>query len=92
MALGATGRAVVSLILRQSARLAGVGLAIGAVVTLGVLTGLTAAIHLRNISLIDFGAFATGSVIVALATALAAYHPARRAARIDPSRTLHADN
>ena len=92
MALGATARAVVTLVLRQSARLACIGLAIGGVVTFAVLTGLMAAIELRNISLIDPGAFATGVLIVTLATALAAFHPARRAARIDPSRTLHSDN
>jgi len=92
MALGATARAVVTLVLRQSARLAGIGLAIAGVATFVVLTGLMAAIELRNISFIDPCAFATGFLIVALATALGAFLPARRAARIDPSRTLHSDN
>jgi ABC-type antimicrobial peptide transport system permease subunit len=91
MALGATSRAVVGLVLRQSGRLAGLGIAIGAVVTFGLMQGLSAAIHLRTITLLDVGAFASGSLVVATATLLAAYYPARNATRVDPLQTLHSD-
>ena len=52
---------------------------------------LDAAIHLDTISLLDIGAFAAGVVLVLVATLLAAYQPARRATRINPSETLRAD-
>jgi ABC-type antimicrobial peptide transport system permease subunit len=91
MALGATSGAVVGLVLRQSVRLAGLGIAIGAAVTFGMMQALSAVIHLRTITLVDTGAFATGVLVVGAATLFAAYHPARNATRIDPSRTLHSD-
>jgi putative ABC transport system permease protein len=91
MALGATARAVATLVLRQSLRLAGIGAAIGAVVTFAVMGLLGSAIRLQQISLLDIGAFAVGVVVVLAATALAAYQPARRATRIDPSQALRSD-
>jgi hypothetical protein len=91
MALGATSRAVVALVLRQSGWLAGIGIASGAAVTFGVVKALGAVIHLRTITLLDAGAFSSGIVLVAAATLLAAYYPARNATRIDPSQTLHSD-
>ena len=91
MALGASGRAVVGLVLRQSMRLAGIGAAIGVLVTAGVLMALNAAIRLQTISLLDVGPFAAGLALIIAATALAAYQPARRATRLDPSVTLRTD-
>ena len=91
MALGATSRAVVGLVLRQSGRLAGLGIAIGAAITFAMMQALSAAIQLRTITLLDAGAFATGVLVVATATLFAAYRPARHATRIDPSQTLHSD-
>lgn len=91
MALGATARAVVSLVLRQSMRLAAIGTLIGAIVALVALQLLNAAVELETISLVDVGAFAAGLIVVVAATVLAAYQPARRATRIDPARTLRAD-
>jgi ABC-type lipoprotein release transport system permease subunit len=40
---------------------------------------------------VDIGAFAVGLALVTAATALAAYAPARRATRVDPSETLRAE-
>jgi ABC-type antimicrobial peptide transport system permease subunit len=91
MALGATAGAVVRLVLRQSTRLAGIGALAGGVVAFAAMKALSAAITLRAVSLVDVTAFAAGVALVMAATALAAYQPARRATRIDPSHTLRAD-
>jgi len=91
MALGATARAVVGLVMRQSLRLAAIGATVGVVVTFLVLTTLNAAMRLATVSLVDAGAFAAGLLLIVIATMLAAYQPARRATRIDPSQTLRAD-
>ena len=91
MALGATASSVVRLVMTQSARLAGFGAIFGVVAAFSVMTLLGAAVPLRGIAFIDAGAFAAGMAIVIAAAVLAAYAPARRAARIDPSITLRAD-
>ena len=91
MALGATGAAVVRMVMTQSARLAGVGAAIGLAVSLAVMKVLSSLITFQNVSVLDLGAFAASLAMVAVATALAAYGPARRATRVDPSETLRAE-
>jgi putative ABC transport system permease protein len=91
MALGATSRAVVRLVIRQSTRLAGLGAIIGVIIAFAVLKVLSSWIQLRSITLLDLAAFAGGLTLVMAAVALAAYHPARRATRIDPAQTLRAD-
>jgi ABC-type antimicrobial peptide transport system permease subunit len=91
MALGATAAAVIRLMVAQSARLAGIGAAVGGGVAFAVLHVLNSAIELETISLLDASAFAAGLALVLAASALAAYQPARRAARVDPARTLRAD-
>ena len=91
MALGATPRAVVALMLRQTTRLAGIGAAIGAGVAFAAMKTLSAAIQLDTISALDIVAFVAGIATVMAATLLAAYQPARRATLIDPSQTLRAD-
>ena len=78
-------------ILLHRERLAGVGAAIGLIVALGVMKVLSNLITLQNVSVLDAGAFAASLALVALATALAAYAPARRATRLDPSETLRAE-
>ena len=91
MALGATGTSVVQLVVRSSMRLAGVGAFVGAVAAFVALSLLSTAIRLREISLVDGAAFAAAVGVVVLATVLAAYHPARRATRVDPSQALRAE-
>jgi predicted permease len=91
MALGTAAAAVVRLVMGQSARLAGIGAAIGFTVAFGVLKVLSAAIHMSRVSVLDAAAFGGGLALIAVATAFAAYHPARRATRVDPAVTLRAD-
>lgn len=89
MALGATQRDILSLILRQGMALALSGMAIG----------LTAAFLLaRLISSLLFGVQATDpftfvgiSALLGLIALLASYIPAQRAARIDPMISLRCD-
>jgi predicted permease len=92
MALGASASSVVGLVMTQSARLAGFGAIFGVIAAFSVMTLLGAAVPLRGIAFVDAGAFAAGMAIVIAAAVLAAYAPARRAARIDPSITLRADS
>jgi len=91
VALGATGAAVVRLIVRQSARVAAIGAAIGLIVAFGGLKALSSVVRLQTISLLDATAFAASVALVVGAAALAAYQPARRATRIDPAQALRAD-
>jgi predicted permease len=91
MALGATGAAVVRLVMRQSARLAGTGIVVGLSIVFVALKTLSAVIQLREISLLDLAAFGGGVAVVAAAAALAAFQPARRATRVDPAETLRAE-
>lgn len=89
MALGATQRGIIRLVVRQGMVLA----------LLGVLTGLLAAFAFTRIvsgflfdvaatDLVTFSAIAALLVVVAL---LASYVPARRAARIDPLISLRSE-
>jgi predicted permease len=91
MALGASASAVVRLVAVQSARLAGLGAAVGVLLAFTVMKLLSAVIRLENVSVVDPGAFAVSVVLIAGAVALASYGPARRAARVDPSSMLRAD-
>lgn len=91
VALGATGGAVIRLILAQSARLAAIGALVGAAIAFGVLRLLGAAVPLRNITWIDAPAFGASLLLVACAMALATVVPAWRATRVNPSETLRAD-
>jgi putative ABC transport system permease protein len=86
VALGATRRDIIWLIMRQGAEIAAAG------TTIGVAAGLVAA---RSLASILYGtsmsdpatlAFAAGALTVA--TLAACYVPARRAAAVDPARTL----
>jgi predicted permease len=86
MALGARKRDVIAMILRETTRPVLVGLAIG-------LIGATAATHLMRailfgVSAFDPVSFAGVSILFFLIAMLAAYVPARRAARVDPMVAL----
>ena len=89
MALGARMEQAAGMVIRQSALLAGVGLAVGLVAALlvsGVLRSL-----LFEISPADPLTLAGAALVLIVVAVLAAYLPARRAARVDPMVALRAE-
>ena len=91
MALGAAAPAVVRLVMRQSARLAGAGAAIGLLFAFTVMEFLSSIIRLEEVSVLDPAAFAAGVALVTIAVALASYGPARRATHLDPASILKSE-
>ncbi len=92
MALGATAGAIVAMVMRQTAWMTGLGSAAGLAGAFVVLKILGAVVRMRGLSLIDATAFAIGLATVAAAAAIAAWQPARRAARVHPAEILRADS
>ncbi len=82
MALGADGRQILSLVLREGVMLALLGLCFG----LGgaYLVGRAMQSTLYGVSALDFEASSTVAVVLLAAALLACYVPARRASRVDP--------
>jgi predicted permease len=91
IALGATAGAVVRLVMRQTAWLTGLGAVVGLAGAFALLKILGTVVRLAAVSLLDGVAFGAGLALVVAAAAIAAYQPARRAARVDPALTLRAD-
>jgi predicted permease len=91
MALGATSGRVLRLVMRQCVRLSAWGVAAGLAVAFATMKLLSSVIQMRNVSVVDAGAFAVATCVVSAAAALAAYIPARRATRINPSQALRAN-
>ena len=100
MALGADSRQVVRALAREVAALVGVGTAVGLAVSLaGILvlrvTGATTSNGVASLSLyqpsIDPVAMAVIAIFTAMVGLVAAYVPARRAARMDPLVALRHD-
>lgn len=89
MALGATRESVVSLVLRQSARLALIGGAIGLALAIGV--SLLLRRLLIGIQPIDAVTFAIATAVLTGVLLIAAWTPARRAAAMDPMRALRSE-
>jgi ABC-type antimicrobial peptide transport system permease subunit len=87
MALGARQANVLKMVIGQSFRVAGVGLAIGLALAY-VLTRVASSL-LYNVIAVDFLAFAAFTLLLGFATLLATYVPAQRAAKIDPAVALH---
>jgi predicted permease len=82
MALGATSAQLFRVVLKHAARLIGVGLAVGAGLSLLVTPSL--GVFLAGLSPADPIAFAAAAIALALVTLVASYLPARRVGRIDP--------
>ena len=86
VALGATGGNVAWMVIRQGAMIAGIGTAIGLIAGLAAGRSLGALLYATSSSDPLTLAAASATLIVTVLTAC--YIPARRAARIDPARTL----
>jgi putative ABC transport system permease protein len=86
LALGASRRDIVGLVMRQAAAIAGVGLAVG--LGLGLLAARSLSAMLYDIPPWDPVALAAAGVVLAATALGASYLPARRAARVDPATTL----
>lgn len=89
MALGAQSRDVAGLFVRHSLALALLGVVIGSAAAAG-LSRLMASM-LFGVSATDPATYAAVAVTMTAVTALAAYLPARRAARVDPIIALRSD-
>ena len=91
MALGATGRDIINMVLREGWMLMLVGLAAGMACAL-TLVYLLGDLILKNVLCdvkpIDPASIAATLILVSLATLFAGYIPARRAARVDPMEAL----
>jgi putative ABC transport system permease protein len=88
MAIGANRQSVLRMVLRQGLVLAGGGLLVGLVAGVGVQRLLEAAFPSGGDTRIDPTSLAIVAPLVLAATFVAAYLPARRAARLDPMRAL----
>jgi len=89
VALGATRGQLVRLLLAQGTRPTAIGIAIGltgALALTRVLAGL-----LYGVTATDAGTFAASAAILAAASLVATYMPARRAAGVDPVIALRSD-
>jgi ABC-type antimicrobial peptide transport system permease subunit len=86
VALGATQGDIVWLVMRYGARIATIGAAIG--VATGLAAGRALGSMLYGVSPADPITLAAAASVLLAATLVACYLPARRAAAIDPSRTL----
>jgi predicted permease len=86
MAIGAQRSDVLRLVLGEGARMAGLGIALGIVVSLAV-TRLVSSL-LFGISATDPLTFLSVAVLLSLVALAAAYIPARRAMRVDPVTAL----
>jgi putative ABC transport system permease protein len=89
IALGASARGVIAMILRQGMSLVGIGLATGLLGSFA-LTRLLSSL-LFDLSSTDVTTFATVGCLLAMTGFAANFLPARRAALADPTTTLHHD-
>ena len=89
IAVGATPAAIVRGVIAQAARLAGAGMAIGAIAAAGLSRFLVS--NVQILPSFGAGAYALGAVVMLTATIAAASMPSLRASRIDPSEALRAD-
>ena len=89
MALGAGGRDVTRMVLRQGMILAGSSVALGLVVALG-LTRLMSSL-LYGVEATDPMTFGTVAIMLSAVALFASYMPALRASRTDPSEALRSE-
>ena len=86
MALGASNRSVVWLIMRDVLLMLASGLTLGVVASLAAGKLVTSLLY--GVKPSDPATLTAAVLVLALATALAGYLPARRASRLEPTVTL----
>jgi putative ABC transport system permease protein len=86
MALGASARGVVAMVLRRVAWLVGLGMALGAGLSVWAATYIRTLLY--GLDARDPATFVSAAALLMLVAAVAAGLPARRASRIDPMRVL----
>jgi len=93
MALGADNRRILRMVLRQGSLLTAIGVAIGVLITLGlvVLAGDNMQAVLFGVSPRDPLVYAAVVALVVLISLAASFVPARRATRVDPMIALRAE-
>jgi ABC-type antimicrobial peptide transport system permease subunit len=89
MALGATAADVERQLLTEGARTAGIGLAIGALLAIGI--GRLASRFLFQVSPFDPAVLTTAVIVLTTAALLASYVPVRRATRVAPVDALRTE-
>lgn len=89
MALGANPTAIIRLVVLDGAKLAGAGLAAGAIVTLALSRVVRS--QLAELGSLEPALFVLVGVLMAAAALVAAFVPARRASRVDPAIALRAE-
>ncbi len=89
MALGAQRGDVVRLVLREGLRLAAVGVFVGLAIAFAASRALTS--MLFEVTTTDLATYAGTALLLAAATVLATYLPARRAAGVDPVIALRSE-
>ncbi len=86
IALGASFSQVITMVLTLGARLLVIGIVLGLVASLASVKTLSGLV--RNVSPFDPSSFAAVAALLFLAGLLAAFIPARRAARVDPATVM----
>ena len=89
MALGASPRAILLLVVRQGAGVAAAGLVLGLVAAFALSRSMESLLF--GVSATDPLTFIAVPVVLALVAVLACYVPARRAAKIDPTVSLRSE-
>jgi putative ABC transport system permease protein len=89
VAIGATPRRILGLVVGEGLRLTGAGLAIGLVLALALTRYVTALLH--GVSATDVPVYLGVAALLLAVAAAASYAPARRALRVDPVVALRED-
>ena len=89
MALGASTRSVVRLVLSQSIKLTAIGVVVGAIIATGVERVALSEVYM--VKTLESPVYEVSIAIVLAAAAIAAVLPARRASRLDPMSVLRHD-
>ncbi|HXW06038.1 MAG TPA: ABC transporter permease [Vicinamibacterales bacterium] len=89
MALGATSRDVLQLVLREGVALTAVGIALGLLLAWAVAQGISGMLY--EVSALDPVVFATAPLLLTASALAATYLPARRAAHVTPVTALRSE-